>query len=255
MSKINRLLSNTPAEIVLTTAWLVKQGYSFDLISRYKKSRWLESVGYGAVKRCNDKINYMGGLYALQEQSGLKIHVGGRTALALQDSGQYLDMANSKVNLFGSQQDKLPSWFKHYDWQVNFNYYQTIFLPADLALTNFDEKAFSIKISSRERAIMECFYLAPQHQELFECYELMEGLYNLRPKIVQQLLEQCNSVKVKRLFLYLAEKFYHPWFEFLDLSKVNLGTGKRSIAPKGVYIDKYKIVVPKEFTINAQPEL
>lgn len=43
-------------------------------------------------------------------------------------------------------------------------------------------------------------------------FELMEGLNNLRPNQVQDLLEKCESVKVKRLFLYLAEKAGHEWF-------------------------------------------
>jgi hypothetical protein len=63
---------------------------------------------------------------------------------------------------------------------------------------------------------------------------------------VQQLLEQCASVKVKRLFLYMAEKAGHAWVKHLDRSKVDLGSGKRSVAPGGVYVPKYEITVPKE---------
>jgi len=93
---------------------------------------------------------------------------------------------------------------------------------------------------------MECLYLAPLKQELTECYELMEGLNNLSPKQVQTLLEICQSVKVKRLFLYMAEKAQHSWFKQLDVTKVDLGKGKRSIVKSGVLIDKYGITVPKE---------
>jgi hypothetical protein len=74
----------------------------------------------------------------------------------------------------------------------------------------------------------------------------MEGLNNLPPKQVQALLEDCQSVKVKRLFLYMAEKANHSWFKQLDLSKLDLGSGKRSIVKSGVLIDKYGITVPKE---------
>ena len=58
-----------------------------------------------------------------------------------------------------------------------------------------------------------------------ECFELMEGLNNLPPKQVQTLLENCQSVKVKRLFLYMAEKADHRWFKQLDHYKS--GFGKR----------------------------
>lgn len=74
----------------------------------------------------------------------------------------------------------------------------------------------------------------------------MEGLNNLVPKHVQTLLENCQSVKVKRLFLYMAEKADHAWFKQLDVTKVDLGKGKRSIVKNGVLIAKYGITVPKE---------
>lgn len=93
---------------------------------------------------------------------------------------------------------------------------------------------------------MECLYLAPEHQPLLEVYELMEGLNNMRPTTVQKLLEACACVKVKRLFLYLADKAGHEWFNHLDITKVSLGTGKRAVVNSGVYIPKYQITVPKE---------
>ena len=53
----------------------------------------------------------------------------------------------------------------------------------------------------------------------------------------------------------MAEKLKHPWLDFADLSKVDLGSGKRSLVKNGVYIDKYKITVPKEFEKNDKPGL
>jgi hypothetical protein len=49
------------------------------------------------------------------------------------------------------------------------------------------------------------------------------------------LLEACRSVKVKRLFLYMAENQGLPWLAKLDLSKVHLGAGKRMIVLRGRY--------------------
>ena len=56
---------------------------------------------------------------------------------------------------------------------------------------------------------------------------------------MQQLLENCTSVKVKRLFLYLAEKSDHEWVKFLNKEIIDLGKGKRSFAKKGVYVPQY----------------
>lgn len=69
-----------------------------------------------------------------------------------------------------------------------------------------------------------------------------------RPQTVQELLEQCTSVKVKRLFLYLAEKAGHEWAKYLDLSKVDLGKGKRALVKGGEYVTKYQMTVPKEWS-------
>lgn len=68
---------------------------------------------------------------------------------------------------------------------------------------------------------------------------------NLRPKLVQDLLEICSSIKVKRLFLCLAERIGHEWFHYLDLTKIDLGRGKRSIVKGGRYDSKYQITIPR----------
>lgn len=245
-SKINQLLSSQPPGVVLLSSWMVEKGYSHDLQQRYKKSSWLKSVGTGAFIRSNDKVGYEGAIYALQEQNGLTVHPGGRTALVFLGKAHYLELSANQVVLFGSSGEKLPAWFKKNDWGVQVQYYETSFLPPELGLTKVDLSNFAIKVSGAPRAIMECLHLAPVKQELIECFQLMEGLNNLVPKQVQTLLENCQSVKVKRLFLYMAEKADHGWFKRLDLKNVDLGKGKRSIVKSGVLIDKYGITVPKE---------
>ena len=94
--------------------------------------------------------------------------------------------------------------------------------------------------------MLECLHLAPRELDLVECYQVMEGLTNLRPKKMQELLETCSSIKVKRLFLYMAEKTGHQWMQFLNVSKLNFGKGDRAIVENGVYVAKYHISIPKE---------
>ena len=69
-----------------------------------------------------------------------------------------------------------------------------------------------------------------------------DGALTLR--LVQALLERCNSVKVKRLFMVLAESFQHAWVKKLDLSKVDFGKGKRILVRGGRFDSKYNITVP-----------
>ncbi len=246
VSKINKLLSLQPQGTVMLSSWLKEQGYSPDLQKRYRKSGWLESIDTGAMIRAGDQVCYEGAIYALQKQLEMSVHPGGRSALAMLGKAHYLELAQKKVVLFGGHNEKLPVWFQNHDWGLEFDYYKSSFLPPDLGLTEVELRTFSIKISNAERALMECLYLAPKKQELFECYELMEGLVNLRPKHIQALLEKCTSVKVKRLFLYMAEKAGHAWLRYLDLDKVYFGSGKRSLVKNGVYVSKHRITVPKE---------
>ena len=245
-TKINQLLSTYPAGAILLAGWLAGHGYSSDLQKRYRRGGWLESVGTGAMIRAGDKPSYEGAVYALQKQAGLTVHLAARTALALQGKAHYLELAAKKVTLFGAGKEKLPLWFHRYEWGMEVDYHATSFLPPDVGMVDFELKTFSIKVSSPARALMECLYLAPEKQDLVECYELMEGMNNLRPQQVQALLEQCQSIKVKRLFLYLSEKAGHEWFKYLDLKKVDCGHGKRSLVKNGAYVAKYQITVPKE---------
>lgn len=245
-SKLNRLLSTQPLGVVLSSAWLADQGYSLDLQKRYKRSQWFDSIGTGALIRHSDQVDYLGGIYALQSQLGLSVHPAAKTALSMQGKAHYLELSTKAVQLFGGKDDSLPLWFKKRDWGVSVDCKLTSFLPPELGLVETEHKGFKVKVSSPARAVMECLYLAPKSQPLLEVFELMEGLNNLRPSSIQKLLEGCTSVKVKRLFLYLADKVGHEWLSYISLDKVDLGSGKRSIVNDGVYVSKYQITVPKE---------
>jgi hypothetical protein len=91
---------------------------------------------------------------------------------------------------------------------------------------------------------MEVMYNIPRDASFEEAALLMEGLTTLRPRMLQGLLEQCRSVKVKRLFMYLAEDCNHAWVKKLDVSKVDFGKGKRMIVKGGRFNSKYNITVP-----------
>lgn len=244
--KLNYLLRSQPSGVVLASSWLVDQGYSFELQKQYKKSQWFDSIGAGALIRHEDQVDYLGGIYALQAQLGLNVHPAAKTALTLLGKSHYLELGTAKVQLFVPLGENVPLWFKKFDWGLAIDLTSTSFIPAELGLVDVEHKSFSVKVSSPARAVMECLYSVPKSQPLLEVLEIMEGLNNLRPASVQALLEACKSVKVKRLFLYLAEKAGHDWFNYLDLNKVDLGSGKRSIVEGGIYVPKYQITVPRE---------
>ena len=253
--KLKGLLSEQSSGTVLLSSWLVSRGYSSDLQQRYKKSGWLKPIGRGAFVRPGDEVDYLGGVNALQTQQGASIHPGGRTALSLLGSAHYLELATKRVVVFGDKSERLPAWFQNHDWRVEVDYHATGFLPTGVGMVEITHKSFSVHVSGAARAMMECLYLAPARQDLMECYELMEGLNNLRPTQVQSLLETCQSVKVKRLFLFMAEKAGHAWFNYLNLTKVDLGSGPRSVTTPGVYDPKYRLMIPRELAAHGKSDL
>jgi len=244
--KLTKLLENHKAGTVCLASWLENLGISSELQRRYRKSGWLESLGTGAFKRPKDTINWQGGLYALQYQANLPIHAGGITAISMQGYAHYVRAGQEKVFLFSPTKTILPKWFKDYNWQQPVEHIKTSFLATNSGFIKHEEKNFSIKISSAERAILECLYLTPDKMDLVECYQVFEGLIHLRPALLQELLENCKSVKVKRLFFYMAEKAALQWLDFIDRSKINLGKGHRSIVKNGVYIAGFDMSIPQE---------
>lgn len=95
---------------------------------------------------------------------------------------------------------------------------------------------------------MEVFYLSSKHITLYDATELMEDLRQFRPPIVQSLLKNCNSIKVKRFFLYFVERFWSKWLPKLDLKKINLGQGKRVIGrgERYKYNAKHRLSLPEK---------
>lgn len=245
-SKLKKMLNQHRQGTVALPKWLEGLGISRNLQKVYRKNGWLETMGSGAFKRSGEPVTWQGGLYAIQQQAKLPIHAGALTALSMQGLAHYFRMTEETVFLFSPRQTILPRWFKNYAWGYPVHQIKTSLLPEEPGLTLYEEKNFSITISTPERAILECLYLAPSKLDLVECYHLMEGLSNLRPKLVQELLEQCTSVKVKRLFLFMASKAQHQWLTFVDQQKIDVGKGDRSIVKGGVYNSDFRISVPKE---------
>ena len=172
--------------------------------------------------------------------------MGGVTAPVNKGYGHYLYLGKERIQLFSPLGVNLPAWFTKHDWRVNLEHTRTGFLRLGKDVKDIETAQREPTQSPPERAIMECLYLAPGKMGLVECYQLMEGLVNLRPYLVQALLESCSSVKVKRLFLYMAKKADHQWLSHIELAGVDLGRGDRSITPDGVFIKEFHISVPQE---------
>ena len=249
MDKINQLMKSWQKGTVKLSSTLKEMGYQKDLLKKYVQSGWLESLGYGAFKLAEDNVEWYGALKALQEQKNSMLHPGGKTALILKGYGHYLSAALHQIDLFGNKTDVPPKWFKENDWQVAISFMETKLFnySTEEFFSRIVTNSIEFKISSPELSAMEMLNLIPKGQSFDEALKIMEGLVTLRPQLIQSLLEQCNSIKVKRLFLFMAEKNDLPWISELNLRKIYLGSGKRSIIQDGVFNKKYNITVPREY--------
>ena len=246
MTKINDILPGWPKGTVKTVKELTSLGLYPSLLQEYTKTKWIELFIKGIYKIYHDEVTWQGLLYGLQKNKETEIHAGGKTALELKGYSHYLGIGWNKVYIFSNRKLNFNLWLKKFT-NITLKRTEVFNFTNENYFTNYDAGGYKIKISSPELATMEMLYLIPAEQGFDESYHIMEGLTSLRPNFIQSLLESCSSIKVKRLFLYMAEKAGHGWFGKLNTEKMNLGSGKRMIVEGGVLNKKYNITVPKEY--------
>lgn len=244
-NKLNQLLQYWQSGGLLFSAWLNKNGYSPQLMQQYRKSGWFSLLTKGVMYRTGDKLSSFAVISSFNTQMSKTFYVGAHSALELSGFNHYVPMGKPVLMIGYPIQDDVPSWMINTDLEYEIKFFSTkIFLKPQL--TTFDKGGVKIFTSVPEQAFLECLMLAPNQYAYMDLFYIMEQLTTLRTEVVQQLLENTDNIKIKRLFLYMAEKAGHEWFGKLDRSKIQLGTGKRQLADKGVYLPEYMITIPKE---------
>jgi hypothetical protein len=246
LTKINRLLQNRPSGALFFSSWMYANGISYELQRRYRASRWLTPISAGVMIRTGDKPTLYSALSCLNSQTNKHFYIGAMSALELAGYSHYVLMGRSRAVVYCPHSEWFPAWLGKYDWGMDILKVSSESFDSQIGMTISLQGGFEVLLSSPERAFMECLSLAPKYYNLTDLYYVMEQLTALRPGVVQSLLEQNVSIKTKRLFLYMAEKAGHVWFEAIDFSKISLGSGKRAIAKNGIYDAKYKIVITEE---------
>lgn len=252
--KINHILSAWPLGAIATQRWLHEHDVSPSLIQKYQRSGWVERVGHGAWKRCGDDVDWQGGVFALQHDGSGRVWPGGATALSLAGYRHYLTFGQQVIDLFGTQGTLLPGWFCKYPWQVEVNFHPGgLFAEMeDVALQVFQvpHSRFELKISTPERAVLELIHQSANEMLFSSVVDVLSGMSSLSPRRLQRLLEACNSIRVKRVFLLLARNAGHAWYGRIDLSRIDPGKGKRQIIRGGRLDKEFLITVPEVFAIG-----
>ena len=246
-TKIQQILEAAPNESVLFGSWLSSQGLDARGQYAYMKSGWLDRISKGVYKIHGTEPSLFAAVSSYNTQLSKSCVVVAYTALELRGYSHYVSMGKPTAYLFTDKSNKLPSWLLKEEWDMTIKYMTTSFLGDELlGVETMTINQHELLVSSPERAMLECLNLPDASSSLLDIYYIMEGLTTLRPKMVQTLLEACTSQKVKRLFLYMAEKAGHSWYKALKLENVNLGTSRFMITSTGKYINKYNMTISKE---------
>ncbi len=246
-TKIQKIMESNPHTDFMFGDWLSRQGLDAKGQHAYMKSGWLKRISKGVYVLNGTEPKLLHALSAYNNQLSKQCFVGAYTALELRGYSHYLSLGKPQAYLFTGRTNKLPTWMLSRNWDMMVKYMTTSFLGEDLlGVETMTVDGYSLLVSSPERAFMECLHLPGTAASLLDLFYIMESLTTLRPKLVQSLLEICSSQKVKRLFVYMAEKAGHSWFKALKLDNVKLGTARSMVVPTGKYIAKYNMTIPKD---------
>ncbi|MFZ5555268.1 MAG: type IV toxin-antitoxin system AbiEi family antitoxin domain-containing protein [Pseudomonadota bacterium] len=279
-SKLSRLQGELPAGLLASAAWLDAHGYYRQLLGHYVSSGWLESPARGVYRRPGPPLKWQHVVASLLLIEKLPLHIGGSTALEHAGFGHYARLRGAEtIKLFGPS--GLPAWARalpllekivvrpdtilsslpvSYVWLHEgevVDRRERVVHDAQLAesglrVEKWGESDWPLVYSTEERAFLEMLQDVPDRESIYQAWVMLQGLANIRPARMSALLRHCGSIKVKRLFLALAERQGHAWFDRLDLRGVDLGKGKRALFPGGKLDPKYQISLPADLDDHAR---
>jgi len=249
IKQLTRLL---PEGVAAPSGWLAANGYSRQLVRKYVLSDWLISLSHGAYARPGQTIGWEGVLLGLQRLVGVPCHVGGISALGRQGLSHFLPLGGEqRIHVMSFR--KPPAWVKAIELEQELIFdTRRLFLESarEVGLTPWSTRIrdWTLPMAGKERAIMELLNDVEGGTYGFEhAAQIFEGLTMLRPGVVNDLLAVCRSIKVKRVFLFLATHFNYPWVKKLEMADLALGSGNRQVVKGGRLDKQFLITVPENF--------
>ncbi|GJL93592.1 type IV toxin-antitoxin system AbiEi family antitoxin domain-containing protein [Hyphococcus sp.] len=256
--RLKPLLDDLPPGYVADAAWLTARGIDRKSILQYEQRGWLEKLARGVYRRPDihrdvGKDDWRRLVLSLQRIMDYDVHVGARTALSLHGFEHYLSLGAERtpVYLYGD----VPSWLARLPNADRFETRTLSLFTGALSGVDgvSDEKQSSpsqrlndLIVSTPERAILELLNELPTNESFHNADMVFEGLANLRPRLLEALLKECRSVKVKRLFFVFADQHDHAWRQYLNPDEFDLGSGPRALVEGGRLHPRYEITVPPE---------
>lgn len=280
-SKVSRLQSELPPGLLAPASWLNARGYYRQLLDHYVSHGWLESPARGVYHRPGLPLKWQHVVASLLLTGKLPLHIGGSTALEHAGFGHYARMRGAEtIRLFGPV--RLPGWARELPVPEKFvvktdAMFEKLPIPrvwldkggqpvdeqarpvnettlgeSGLRISKWGESDWPLVYATEERAILEMLQDVPESESVHQAHVMLQGMVNIRPARMSLLLRHCGSIKVKRLFLALAERHHHAWFAHLELKDVGLGKGKRALHAGGKLDPKYQITLPADLDDHAR---
>ncbi|MDP3674667.1 MAG: type IV toxin-antitoxin system AbiEi family antitoxin domain-containing protein [Novosphingobium sp.] len=275
-TSLNRLLPQLGLGRLVDTAWLQDQGVSRPSIHAYVQNGWLERVAPRVYRRPSGATpatqRWDAAILSAQELRPSTFYVGGASALDLLGRSHYLRLGGHPTIYMYDPDRTAPTWLMK--------------LPLDAALVVRTRPLFAdtllglewrrlelgtgrlgasvpepvreepwdhfLRVAGEERAAIEMLDEVPATLGFEHADEIFQGLSNLRPRLVTQLLETCRSVRAKRLFLFYADRHAHAWVKHVDRGHIDLGKGKRQLAPGGRLDARYQITIPASLSSHIE---
>lgn len=223
---LKKALFSLPKGMPISSKHLKEFGISRQLVHHYVQNGWFKQLGSGYYLQAEDELTEIGAISSLQT-NGVKVHIGGKSALTLKGFTHYLNMGENRLTLYGHKTRKLPNWILQ-KFQISLTNSTLFNEPEELKLkhsiSRLNHEPNNPLVSEPERAILELLDLIPNKQTIEETKQIMEGLQSLRSKKMQILLECCKKIKVKRLFWQIANKLDLPVLKKMDPLKIDFGS-------------------------------
>jgi hypothetical protein len=266
---LKKLLETVPNGFFVDSKWLTAQGISRQLVTKYLKSGWLERTGHGLYRRPTVTVedseielpDWEILVLSMQHLMGYDLHVGGSTALRRRGHGHYVSISqNDRVFLYSSS---LPGWLKSVQTNATLELNNLkLFAVPNIGLDDGAKPQdgphahppwrWSLTMSSPERAILEAIKELPETETFHTIDVMFQGLVNLRPRRLTELLQACTNIQVKRLFFVFADRHNHAWRKHVDEEAINLGSGDRAFVKGGKLHPKYRITTPEDMMPQAK---
>lgn len=266
---LNQLLATLSPGVMVDSAWLQAQGISRTSIHDYVERGWLERIAPRVYRRATASsaasLRWDLAVMSAQRLANGAFYVGGLSALELGGKGHYARLGNEQTIHLYDPARSIPTWLSGLDLNVRLTVHNRLLFtdPSvgvawhryDLGTTRLGAAAPSadageawdhyLRVAGAERAAIELMEDVPRTFAFDHADTIFEGLTTLRPKLVTRLLEECRSIRAKRLFLFFADRHDHGWAKHVDRTAVDIGRGKRQLEPGGRLEAHYQITVPE----------